>query len=188
MRAYRATPAVAAALVPTLPVSRSLLERAQEFVVGLHSRLPGSGGSGDAGVSQIAAAGGTRGAGMAALAKALAICAGTVGGAAACVATGVTPVSLGIEPAHSTQARIERVSPQVEEEATAPPVTYDPAPAPEPQPQPAPQTEPAPEPEPSSPAPSEAGAVEYTPPAETAPPPAEPAGGSGGGAAGEFGP
>lgn len=189
VRAYRATPAAVAALAPALPVSRSLLERAQEFVVGLHSRLPGSGGSSDTGVSQIAAAGGTRGAGMAALAKALAICAGTVGGAAACVATGVTP--LGIEPEHSTQARIERVSQRAVEEVTTPPVVYEPAPAPEPQSQSAPRPEPEPEPEAPSPAPetSEAGAVEYAPPPETASAPAaEPAGESSGGAAGEFGP
>lgn len=193
MRAYRATPAAVAALAPALPVSRSLLERAQEFLVGLHSRLPGSGGSGETGVSQIAAAGGTRGAGMAALAKALAICAGTVGGAAACVATGVAPAPLGMEPQHTTRARIERVSPRALEEATVPSVVYEPAPAPEPQPQPAPQPKPAPEPEPDSPsaAPetSEAGAIEYAPSAETAPAPAaEPARESSGGAAGEFGP
>jgi hypothetical protein len=191
MRAYRATPAAIAALAPALPVSRSLLERAQEFLVGLHSRLPGSGGSGETGVSQIAAAGGTRGAGMAALAKALAICAGTVGGAAACVATGVAPVPLGMEPQHATPAKVERVSQSAVDEVVAPPVVYEPAPAPEPDPEPAQQAEPEPEPEPSSPAPetSEAGAVEYTPPAETtAPPAAAPAAGSSGGAAGEFGP
>jgi RNA polymerase sigma factor (sigma-70 family) len=190
MRAYRATPAAVAALAPALPVSRSLLERAQELVVGLHSRLPGGGGSGESGVSQIAAAGGTRGAGMAALAKALAICAGTVGGAAACVATGVAPAPLGIEPQHTTGAKIERMSQRAVEEVAAPPaVDYEPTtPAPEPQPQP----EPAPEPElePPSPAPEavEAGAVEYEPSAETASTPAEPAEGSRGGAAGEFGP
>ncbi len=189
MRAYRATPAAVAALAPALPVSRSLLDRAQEFLLGLHSRLPGGGGSGETGVSQIAAAGGTRGAGMAALAKALAICAGAVG-AAACVATGVAPAPLGIEPQHATRARIERVSQQAVGEVTAPPAVYEPAPAPEPQHQPAP--EPEPEPEPPSPAPetSEAGAVEYAPPTETAasPPAAAPAEGSSGGAAGEFGP
>jgi RNA polymerase sigma factor (sigma-70 family) len=193
MRAYRATPAAIAALAPALPVSRSLLEKAQEFLVGLPSRLPGSGGSGETGASQIAAAGGTRGAGMAALAKALAICAGTVGGAAACVATGVAPAPLGIEPQHATRAKIERVSQRAVEEVTAPPVVYEPAPASEPQPQPAaqPEPEPEPEPEPASPAPemSEAGAVEYAPTAETASTPAaEPAEGSSGGAAGEFGP
>ncbi len=120
MRSYRATPAAVAALAPTLPVSRSLLERAQEFLVGLHSRLPGGGGSADGGVSQIAAAGGTRGAGMAALAKLLAICAGTVGGAAACVATGVVPAPLGIESQHTTGAKVERVSKRAVDERAAP--------------------------------------------------------------------
>jgi RNA polymerase sigma factor (sigma-70 family) len=191
MRAYRATPATVAALAPALPISRSLLERVQEFFVGLHSRLPGGGGTSDAGVAQVAAAGGTRGAGMAAIAKALAICAGTVGGAAACVATGVAPVPFGIEPGHTTKAKIERVSQRAVEDVMPPPVEYESAPAPEPQPQPAPQPQPEPEPEPTSPAPeaSEAGAVEYAPPAEIpSVPAAEPAGGSSGGAAGEFGP
>ncbi len=191
MRAYRATPAAVAALAPALPVSRSLLERAQEFLVGLHSRLPGGGGSRETGVSQIAAAGGTRGAGMAALAKALAICAGTVGGAAACVATGVAPAPLGIEPQHATQAKIERVSQRAVEEVTAPPVVYEPAPAPEQQPQPAPQAEPEPEPEQPSPASetSEAGAIEYeVPPVPSSPPPTESSNQSGASAAGEFGP
>lgn len=190
MRAFRATPAAVAALAPTLPVSRSLLDRAQELLVGLHSRLPGSGGPGETGASQIAAAGGTRGAGMAALAKVLAICAGTVGGAAACVATGVAPAPLGIEPQHATGTRIERVSQRAVEEATAPPV--EPAPAAEPQPQPAVQPEPAAEPESPAPAPetSEAGAVEYAPASEpsASPPPAEPSSPSSSSAAGEFGP
>jgi RNA polymerase sigma factor (sigma-70 family) len=193
LRAYRATPAAVAALAPALPVSRSLLERAQELLAGLHSRLPGAGGGGDAGIAQVAAAGGTRGAGMAALAKALAICAGTVGGAAACVATGVAPAPLGIEPQHTTEARIERVSERAVEEAVPPTVEYEPAPSP-PAPQSQPAEQPQPEPEPPAPAPetAEAGAVEYTPPAEPAsPPPAtEPStsAGSSGGAAGEFGP
>jgi RNA polymerase sigma factor (sigma-70 family) len=194
MRAYRATPGAVAALAPVLPVSRSLLERAQEFVAGLHSRLPGGGGSGESGVSQIAAAGGTRGAGMAALAKVLAVCAGTVGGAAACVATGVVPAPLGIGAQHTTQAKIERVSRRAVDEVTSLSGDYESAiPAPEPKPQPAPQPEPAPEPEPEplSPEPetSETGAVEYAPPVETASTPAaKPTGESGGGAAGEFGP
>jgi RNA polymerase sigma factor (sigma-70 family) len=192
VRAYRAAPAAVAALAPVLPVSRSLLERAQEFFLGLHSRLPGLGGTNEAGLTQVAAAGGTRGAGMAALAKALAICAGTVGGAAACVATGVAPVPLGIEPQGQAEARIERVSERAIEAATAPSVEYQPAPA---------STEvavpPQPvEPEAEQPAPeataetTEAGAVEYAPPAESAslPPPAERAADSSGNAAGEFGP
>jgi RNA polymerase sigma factor (sigma-70 family) len=191
MRAYRATPAAVAALAPTLPVSRTLVERAQELLAGLHSRLPG-GGADDSGISQIAAAGGTRGAGMAALAKLLAICAGTVGGAAACVATGVAPVPFGLESQHATAAKVERVSKRAVDEPAPPAVGEETAPpAPEPQPQPKPQPEPEPEPpEAVAPETSEAGAVEYTPPPEPSPAPPAPApsSASSGSAAGEFGP
>jgi RNA polymerase sigma factor (sigma-70 family) len=192
VRAYRAAPAAVAALAPALPVSRSLLERTQEFLLGLHSRLPGSGGANETGLTQVAVAGGTRGAGIAALAKALAICAGTVGGAAACVATGVAPGSLGIEPQHTAKANIERISGQALDHVTPTPITdYEPAP---PTSRPAhSQTIPA-EPEPERPAPTvpeaaEVGAVEYAPPEEVAPPPAaEPAPTTSGSVAGEFGP
>lgn len=197
MRAYRATPAAVAALAPTLAVSRSMIERAQEFFVGLHSRLPGSGGSGDSGVSQIAAAGGTRGAGMAALAKVLAICAGTVGGAAACVATGVAPAPFGLAPEHPTKATVERSSERAVEEAAAPTAEYEPAPpASEPQTQ-TQQKQPDqpshPEPPEPAPEPTEAGAVEYeAPPPEPEPTgataTAAPSAASSGSAAGEFGP
>lgn len=190
MRSYRATPAAIAALAPALPVPRSLLERAQELLVGLHARLPGGG---DSGIAQVAAGGGTRGAGLAALAKALAVCAGTVGGAAACVATGVVPAPLGIEPQHATQARIERVSERAVEEVAPPAVKYEPAPPPsetqtQPSPEQQPQAEPEPAPEPET---AEGGAVEYeAPPPEpaSAPTSAEPSSASSGSAAGEFGP
>jgi RNA polymerase sigma factor (sigma-70 family) len=193
MRAYRVAPAAVAALAPALPVSRPLLERAHELIVGLHSRLPGVGGASDASIAQVAAAGGTRGAGMAALAKVLVICAGTVGGAAACVATGVTSAPLGIEPQHATRANIERLSERVLEEAAPSTVTYEPAPPPSQtqtqQPQSAQPPQPAtpePAPEPTS---ADAGAVEYEPPAaEPAAAPAEQTGASSGSAAGEFGP
>ncbi len=192
MRAYRATPAAVAALAPALPVSRSLLERAHEFFVGLHSRLPGAGATSDSGIAQVAAAGGSRGAGMAALAKVLAICAGTVGGAAACVATGVAPAPLGIEPQHTAQAKIEAVSERVVEEAAPSTVDYEPAPpASEPQSQPEPVQQSEPEPRAPAPAaePVETGAVEYAPPvAEPAPAPAESSGSASGSPAGEFGP
>jgi RNA polymerase sigma factor (sigma-70 family) len=192
MRAYRATPAAVAALAPALPASRSLLERAQEALVGLQARLAGR-GAGDAGVAQVAAAGGARGAGAAALAKALAICAGTVGGAAACVAAGVAPVPFGIEPQHTARANIEHISERAIE-AIAPPAKDEATPSPAGEPAGSPGDERGAEPEPPEPAPApepvEAGAVEYAPPAEAAPPsPApEPASASGGGAAGEFGP
>ena len=89
MRTYRAAPRAAAALLPLLP-SRSLLDRAQDLAGNLASRLPGF-GAGESAATQVAAAGGTRGAGMAAIAKLLTVCAGAAGGAAACVATGVLP-------------------------------------------------------------------------------------------------
>jgi RNA polymerase sigma factor (sigma-70 family) len=195
MRAYRATPAAVAALAPALPVARSLLERTQALLVELQSRLPGAGGAREAGIAQVAAAGGPRGAGMAALAKALAICAGTVGGAAACVAGGVVP-PLGIEPPQqTTQARIERISERAIEEATPPDIEYEPAPQPsEPhsQPQPAQQKQQQVEPKPIEPAVETAavGAVEYVPPPEPVSRPAapEPSTVSSGSAAGEFGP
>ena len=49
----------------------------------------------DSALSQVAASGGTRGAGMAALAKVAAICVGTAGGAAACVGDGHGPGAAG---------------------------------------------------------------------------------------------
>ena len=84
MRAYRATPGAAAALAPALP-ARTLLERIQDLGAAVQSRLP-FGGGGDSAISQVAAAGGTHGAGMAASAKLFAICAGAAGGAGARVA------------------------------------------------------------------------------------------------------
>lgn len=194
MRSYRAAPAAVAALAPALPVSRSLFERAHELLVGLHSRLPGVGGGSDAGVAQVAAASGSRGAGIAALAKLLAICAGTVGGAAACVVSGVAPAPLGMHPEHSTEAKVERVSKRVIEEAEPPAVESEPAPTAQAQQQPSTPSEPEPEPKPEPAEPAaesaQAGAVEYAPPPEpVAPPPAaEPASASSGNPAGEFGP
>ena len=192
MRSYRTAPAAVAALAPALPGSRSLLERAQELLVGLHSRLPGGGG--DGGVTQVAAAGGSRGAGVAALAKLLAVCAGTVGGAA-CVATGVAPLPLDIQASRSAEPTVERISPRAIDEAESSGPQYETAPAaaeaqPEAKPQPESRPEPEPEPQPeASEATAEAGAVEYAPPVETAPPPAESSSASGGGnPAGEFGP
>ncbi|HEX6688423.1 MAG TPA: sigma-70 family RNA polymerase sigma factor [Solirubrobacterales bacterium] len=193
LRSYRTTPASVAALAPALPIWRSLPARVQEFFAGLHSRLPWAGGADDSGLAQLAATGGTRGAGMAAIAKALAICAGTVGGAAACVATGIAPAPLGIEPQHNNdnKAKIERTSERAIEEAPPPAAEYEPAPPSEPQPQqqPEPQPQPEPEPEPAAET-TEAGAVEYAPPPEPASPPpaAESSSTSSGSAAGEFGP
>lgn len=195
MRAYRAAPGAVAALAPALPVSRSLLERAHEVLIGLHSRLPGVGSTSESGFAQVAVTGGTRGVGAAALAKALAICAGTVGGAAACVATGVAPAPFGIEPEHSTGAKIERVSKQALEEPSAPTESYETAP-PESEAPPQLPAKQEPRDEPTAPAPApapentDAGAVEYVPPEPepTPMPAATETSAPSSSAAGEFGP
>jgi RNA polymerase sigma factor (sigma-70 family) len=96
LRAYRAAPSAVAALVPALPVGRSLLERAQQALGEVAGRF--GGGAGDPALSQVAAAGGARGAGAMALAKLLAVCAGTAGAATACVAAGVVPAPLDLAP------------------------------------------------------------------------------------------
>ncbi len=197
LRAYRAAPRAAAALAPTLPVARSLLDRAHDAFAGLAARFGGGGGGGtDSALSQVAATGGARGAGMAALAKAMAICVGTAGGAAACVATGVVPAPLDIGSAPAKTAAVERtIDPDVtaglSEESG---VDYETAPEPEPAPAPkhkekAAEAKPASDPEPAS----EGGAVEYTEPPPAPAPVASGGGGSGssgsaGSAAGEFGP
>lgn len=191
LRAYRAAPGAAAALVPVLPVSRSLFERAHEAFSGLTSRLPGAGGSADSTVAQVATAGGTRGVGMAALAKLLAICAGTAG-SAACIATGVAPMPTDLTPNHAKAPAIERTSERVFD-STAEGPTYEPAPPPEPSPSPKkPQTPAKQAPEAVTPPPiEETGAVEYPNTAPTPVPEPSPDTGSSassGSAAGEFGP
>jgi len=101
LRAYRAAPGAAAALLPIVPPARgALLGRLHDAYAAVATRVGGGSGASDSTLGGIAATGGTRGAGMAALAKALAICAGTVGGAAACVATGVVPAPLFDSAAH----------------------------------------------------------------------------------------
>lgn len=195
MRAYRAAPATAAALAPALPLTRSLLDRVQELLFGIQSRLPGAGGAADASMAQVAAAGGTKGAGMAALAKLLAVCAGTVGGAA-CVATGIAPVPLDLVPDRLAVPRIERIAERVVEQPPPPAGGDEAMPAPIEPIEPEPSLSPAPEeraeafePEPSS---AEPGAEEATEPAPPPPTPAapstEPPAPASGSAAGEFGP
>jgi RNA polymerase sigma factor (sigma-70 family) len=184
LRAYRAAPRAAAALAPVLPLHRSLLERAHDTLAGVASRF---GGGGDSALAGVATGGGTRGAGMTALAKVLAVCAGTVGGAAACVA-GVVPAPLALvpdephhvrsAPAHQRPVRhlidtaetkevggpaYEPEGPAAEEEpaSEAMPPQTETEPPPKHRHEAAPAAEAAPEP-PST----EAGAVEYTPPPE----------------------
>jgi len=195
MRTYRAAPRIAVALLPVVPPSRSLLERAQELAANLSSRLPGVGSS-DSVATQVAAAGGTRGAGMAAIAKLLTVCAGAAGGAAACVATGVLPAPVLVpdpapKPALERPATDETVA--SEDEA----VNYQPAPTPAEAPPSQPEHHPAAKQKEAAPVSTEpsaatAGAVEYEAPApepeptgSSEPTPAPTAGGS---AAGEFGP
>jgi len=203
MRAYRAAPGAVAALAPALPFGRSLLDRTHQALADLASRF--GGGSGEATVSQVAVTGGTRGAGAAALAKVLAICAGTAGGAVACVATGVVPAPLDPEPkakAPTIERQLDRknVSGWDSAEATTAPVSVT-APSEEsgpvdPEPQPT-ETAAA---EDDAAAPPElqqaAPAPEYTPQAAAEPTvaapvsssPSPPAAAASGSAAGEFGP
>jgi RNA polymerase sigma factor (sigma-70 family) len=196
LRTYRAAPGAAAALAPALPLSRSLLERAHDALGGLASRFGGSGDATDSALSQVTA-GGTRGAGMAALAKVAALCVGTVGGAAACVATGVLPTPLQIDSSQTQAPTLERqMDPIIETEAEADSgVAYEPAPEPAPAPKATPvdvDRDPQPAPQPASislPEPT-SGAVEYVPPPAPAPV-AEPSSATGspaGDPAGEFGP
>jgi RNA polymerase sigma factor (sigma-70 family) len=192
LRAYRAAPRAAAALLPALPVGRSLFERAHDAIAGLAGRF--NGGTTDSTLSQVAASGAPRGAGMAVLAKAVAICIGTAGGAAACVATGVVPAPLELGSHQSQSPVIERrIDPVVVDEWEAGAgVEATPAPTPEPapaavehQPTVQPASTLAPEPD--------GGAVEYAPPPEPAPvaaPASEsaPTSTASGSPAGEFGP
>ena len=192
LRSYRAAPAAAAALAPLpLPLGRSLLDRAQEVLGGWIGRF-GPGAGSDAAVSQVAAAGGARGVGVAALAKVAALCVGAVGGAAACVATGVVPAPLVLE-SHRPPPALERSA--AEDEAQADQAQAAPLPA-APEPVAVAETEPPPpDPEPAASEPAavpeaSGGAVEYTPPPapEPASVPAGSSASSGGDPAGEFGP
>jgi RNA polymerase sigma factor (sigma-70 family) len=195
MRTYRAAPRVAAALLPLMPPSRSLLERAQEFAANLGTRLPGFGG-GESVATQVAAAGGTRGAGMAAIAKLLTVCAGAAGGAAACVATGVLPAPV-LVPDPAPKPAIERPAASAAAASEDAAVDYQPAPPPAEAPPSKPVKQPAAKDEAAAPASAEpsaatAGAVEYEAPAPAAESPSgsetTPAPSSSGSAAGEFGP
>jgi RNA polymerase sigma factor (sigma-70 family) len=103
LRTYRAAPGAAAALLPILPPARgTIVGRLHDAYAALATRVGDGSGASDSTLGGIAAAGGTRGAGMTALAKVLALCAGTVGGAAACVATGVVPPLLDPLEHHAT--------------------------------------------------------------------------------------
>ncbi len=193
LRAYRAAPGAAAALAPALPAGRSLLERAHETLAGLLARVGAGGAGSDATVSQVAAAGGARGAGAATLAKVLAVCVGTVGGAATCAATGVIPAPIVVGEDQATTSQAEPAAPDRSAEPPDEEAFVEPEPPEAAAPAPKPDPEPEPEPEPSEqrPAPeSEAGAVEYTPSPTRSPASAGASSSSAspGSVAGEFGP
>jgi RNA polymerase sigma factor (sigma-70 family) len=185
VRTYRAAPAAAAALMPALPVGRSVLDRVHDAIAGLVGRFSGGG---DSAVSQIAVAGGSRGAGTVALAKAIGLCIGTAGGAAACAATGVIPVPFAIEGDREAPRLERQISREAPPEASAEaPVDYEPEPAPSSPQSSAPDLPPPPQPVASAPA-AASGAVEYAPPPPAAAPPASAPESGSGDPAGEFGP
>jgi RNA polymerase sigma factor (sigma-70 family) len=104
LRAYRAVPRAAAALAPLLPPLRHpLLGKLHDAYAALATRAGGGSPASESTLGNLVATGGTRGAGMTALAKVLAVCAGTVGAGAACVATGVLPAPLLASPAHDSK-------------------------------------------------------------------------------------
>jgi RNA polymerase sigma factor (sigma-70 family) len=155
LRAYRAAPHAAAALLPALPPTRgALVGRLHDAYAAVATRVGGGSGASDSTLGGIASAGGTRGAGMTALAKLLAVCAGTVGGAA-CVATGVIPAPLIDHPTHQAQPAAKvthhrprelahdetQTSSSFPEYDTASPGEVEPQPQPQPQPQDSAQAE-----------------------------------------------
>ncbi len=193
MRAYRAAPRIAVALAPGLSTPRSLVERIHDLLAGLGTRLPGMGGAGDSAATQLAVAGGARGAGAISMAKLLTLCVGTAGVTTACVATGVVPAPLDLTLDRQRAPAIVRdVEPPHEPPGEA--SQHEPAAPPEePAPQPQPAAEKLPEPEVEASA-EVVGATEYeAPPAPAVPAPSSAGEGSSsstssGSAAGEFGP
>ncbi|MGH2981319.1 MAG: sigma-70 family RNA polymerase sigma factor [Solirubrobacterales bacterium] len=167
VRAYRAAPRAAAALAPALPAAQSLGDRLHDLVATVQSRLPGRTGATETAISQLAAAGGTRGTGMAIGAKILAACVGTAGGAAACVAGGVVPpVDLG---ANGDGPKIERAAEQPGSADSVPSAQPIAESTPPPAPEPAPELPPTPEPEPEPPPPPPSVATEFSPEVSAAP-------------------
>lgn len=131
LRAFRAAPKAAAALLPAAPLSQSLWEKAQEFAISAQLRLQGVGRGSDESLGMAAATGGTRGAGAAALAKLATVCLGTAGGAAACVAVGVLPAPV-INEKPEEKVAIERpaTTPEIVETTRPTPAELAPTPAP----------------------------------------------------------
>jgi RNA polymerase sigma factor (sigma-70 family) len=202
LRSYRAAPGAAAGFVPVLPLLGPLLGRAREAIAAVQARvLPRPSALAQGSAAQIVAGGGSRGAGMTALAKLLAVCAGTAGGAAACMSAGIVqpPAIAGLgSPGPSVAPHIARSAPEAVPAPTA--ETPEPAVVPGEETSPAEPKRPTAAKEPP-PQPEPAGAVEYeaeAPPPEPIPEPATPvasaegasapAAAAAGSPAGEFGP
>jgi RNA polymerase sigma factor (sigma-70 family) len=188
LRAYRAAPAAAGALLPALPLPRSLWERAQDAFGELLGRFGGGSGTASQAVT------GSGAGGVAVAAKIAVVCVGAAGGAAACVAGGLVPAPLGLGAEHDRPRVERRLSEAPAPETPQPQVESAPAADPKPQAEPkhsaSPEPTAEPEPTPVEEAPAESAPTEYVPP--PAPEPAaEPAPASSAGAgspAGEFGP
>ena len=152
LRAYRAIPGTVFELMPAGPLldqsmgghphewiaerAGAMVDKVREAGYSLLAR--GGGGSGDA--ASVTAAGGSRGAGMAAVAKVLAICGATAAGGATCVATGVVDpdgitggdggnerpaIERPVEPASTTVPR-EGAAQIVPDQAASPPKEAEP--------------------------------------------------------------
>jgi RNA polymerase sigma factor (sigma-70 family) len=161
LRAYRAVPGKVFDLLPAGPLlDQSMGGRPHEWIAERalaavdkiretgYSLLARGGGGGGGEATALATAGGTRGAGVAAVAKVLAICGATAAGGATCVATGVVdPGAVGNGAgSHHQKPALERpaepprapvVQEQPAEHAPAPPPatpTDDVAPAEQPTP------------------------------------------------------
>ena len=141
LRAYRAVPGKVFDLLPAGPIldhsvgggpHEWIVDRAAAAVDKIreagYSLLARGGGGGGSEATALATAGGTRGAGVAAVAKVLAICGATAAGGATCVATGLVDpgvVEGGQGPDHQKPAMERPVkpvdSPVVHEERTEQP-------------------------------------------------------------------
>lgn len=166
LRTYRAAPKAAAALAPLLPVSHGFWERLQGLAVELQLRLQGVGRGSDSGVQTVLASGGTRGAGMAAIAKLAAVCAGTAGTAAVCVATGVLPAPALLSN-HDQKPAEPKVSRATPEPPRRPTVVVEPESPPPAEPKPPAEKPPQENPQPVTPEPVSEQPVVTT----SAPPP-----------------
>jgi RNA polymerase sigma factor (sigma-70 family) len=211
LRAFREVPGQVAGLAPLAPVAEVssggrlsawvservelAIDKGRELS---YSAMARSAGTGDGPAVPIAGSGGTRGAGMAAVGKLLAVCGATAAGGAACVAGGVvSPGAVGL-PAEDPKPALEQAArpaetPIDQAELAPPPAAAEPAPEPVAQapaeldPKPAETPAPGPVPEqqfsfePAAAAPASGGSSEFGGSASGA------GSGGGGGGSGGFG-